>query len=143
MKESGEAEDKLADRAKQLGDKGQDDGSLPGGALRPLDDAEDEARAAARALRAGDADKALEHQREAQRQLELAKDALGKEGEQDQSSSSNEGDRGPSDGHADIPKADAHKGPEEFRRRVITGLGQSSGGKHKDAVKRYAEGLLR
>ena len=44
---------------------------------------------------------------------------------------------------ADIPKADAHKGPEEFRKRVIKGLGQPSGGRLKDAVKRYAEGLLR
>ena len=49
----------------------------------------------------------------------------------------------PSRQHTDIPKADAHKGPEEFRKRVIKGLGQPSGGRFKDAVKRYAEGLLR
>jgi len=54
-----------------------------------------------------------------------------------------EGDRNVSQDHADIPKADAHKGPEEFRKRVIKGLGQPSGGRLKDAVKRYAEGLLR
>lgn len=45
--------------------------------------------------------------------------------------------------HTEIPKADAHKGPEEFRKRVIKGLGQPTGGKYKEAVKRYAEGLLR
>ena len=48
-----------------------------------------------------------------------------------------------SNDHADIPKADAHKGPEEFRRRVIKGLGQPSSGRHKEAIRRYAEGLLR
>jgi hypothetical protein len=144
LSKSGEEEDKIADRVKQLGDKGHDQGSLPGGSLQPLDAAEDEARQASRALHRGDADKALEHQREAQRQLELAKDALGREeGDQD-SQSGNDGDsHAPPNGHADIPKADSHKGPEEFRRRVIKGLGQTAGGKHKDAVKRYAEGLLR
>ena len=35
------------------------------------------------------------------------------------------------------------KGPEEFRRRVVRGLGQPASGALKDAVHRYAEGLLR
>lgn len=70
----------------------------------------------------------------------MAKDALGDgEGER----GGEDGERGLSQDHAEIPKADAHKGPEEFRKRVIKGLGQPSGGRLKDAVKRYAEGLLR
>ena len=72
----------------------------------------------------------------------MAKDAVG-EGEGDGERQGDEGDRNPAEDHADIPKADAHKGPEEFRKRVIKGLGQPSGGRLKDAVKRYAEGLLR
>ena len=43
----------------------------------------------------------------------------------------------------DIPKAEAHKGPEEFRRRVTKGLSEPASGRLKDAVRRYAEGLLR
>ena len=45
--------------------------------------------------------------------------------------------------HTDIPSVDAHKGPEEFRRRVMQGLGQAASGRQKDAIRRYAEGLLR
>jgi hypothetical protein len=69
----------------------------------------------------------------------MARESLGGESEQQGGEG---GERDPSLDHADIPKADQHKGPEEFRRRVIKGLGQPSG-RHKDAVRRYAEGLLR
>ena len=140
--EHGDAEDKLAERTGKLSDKGRDQGAMPQAALDALDDAERAERDAAQALKQGDADKALDRQREAQRKLEMAKQALG--------DPSSDGDRGgdaddgtPDLQHADIPKADQHKGPEEFRRRVIHGLGQPSSGRLKDAVKRYAEGLLR
>jgi hypothetical protein len=72
----------------------------------------------------------------------MAKQQLG-EGEGDDNKGADGEDGPPSRDHADIPKADAHKGPEEFRRRVVKGLGQPSGGKLRDAVRRYAEGLLR
>jgi hypothetical protein len=70
----------------------------------------------------------------------MARDALG-----DGEHGDDGGDASPaaSREQTDIPKADAHKGPEEFRKRVIKGLGQPSGGRLKEAVKRYAEGLLR
>ena len=84
----------------------------------------------------------MKKQREAQQKLEMARDALG-DGDSDHDPSNGDGDRQMSRDHTEIPKADAHKGPEEFRKRVIKGLGQPSGGKYKDAVKRYAEGLLR
>jgi hypothetical protein len=142
LKEHGEGEGKLADRAGDVRRKGRDQ-ELPPAALDALRDAEQAAREAARALQQGDADKGLSKQREAQQKLELAKDALGDgEGEGEETSREDDGRR-LSREHAEIPKADAHKGPEEFRRRVIKGLGQPAGGKYRDAVKRYAEGLLR
>mgnify|MGYP002381381063 CR=1 FL=1 len=141
MHEHGDTEGKLADRARDIARKGGDQGELPQAALEALKDAERAARQAEAALKQGDAENGLSRQREAQQKLEMARDALGDaEGER----ADGEGDeRGMSREHTDIPKADQHKGPEEFRRRVIKGLGQPSGGKYKDAVKRYAEGLLR
>ncbi|HEY5146462.1 MAG TPA: hypothetical protein VII82_06830, partial [Polyangiaceae bacterium] len=51
------------------------------------------------------------------------------------------GDGSRSENHVDVPND--HKGPEEFRRRVVRGLGQATSGSLKGAVQRYAEGLLR
>lgn len=136
----GDEEESMADRARELTGRGRDQGSMPAPALESLEGAEKSAREAARALKRGEADRALEQQRDAQRLLEMAREALG---------SSQEGERGGDDGshvdngRTDIPKADDHKGPEDFRRRVVKGLGQASGGRLKDAVRRYAEGLLR
>jgi Domain of unknown function (DUF4175) len=141
LREHGDTEGKLGERARELAKKGRDQEALPPAALEALRDAEQAAQEAARALRDGDADKGLRKQREAQQKLEMARDALG-DGESEHDASNGDGDRTARD-HADIPKADAHKGPEDFRKRVIKGLGQPSGGKYKDAVKRYAEGLLR
>ena len=140
LREHGDTEGKLAERARDIAKKGGDQEALPPAALQALHDAEQAAREAANALKQGDAEKGLQRQREAQQKLEQAKDALG-DGEPEHNGE--DGDRSPSQDHADIPKADAHKGPEEFRKRVIKGLGQPSGGRLKDAVKRYAEGLLR
>jgi hypothetical protein len=140
LAQGGEEEGKLAERAGKLGDKGREQGGLPSAALDSLDAAEKAAREAAQALKRGEADKGLERQREAQRMLEMAKEALGGSQEGDKGQ---DGDGDISNDHADIPKADAHKGPEEFRRRVIKGLGQPSSGRHKEAIRRYAEGLLR
>ena len=72
--------------------------------------------------------------------LDAAKQALGDdtkdEGEMD------EGDHGrPGADHFEIP--DKQKGPEEFRRRVLKGLSEPASNKDKDAITRYAEGLLR
>jgi hypothetical protein len=142
----GDEEQKLGERARELGDKGQGaqgGEALPDSALEALGSAAASAREAAASLRRGDADKALEQQREAQRQLDMAKEAVGNESERA------EPDRGEGEGtdlsrgHAAIPKADEHKGPEEFRRRVMRGLGQAMSGRQRDAVRRYADGLLR
>ena len=140
LRDHGDTEGKLSEKARDIAKKGRDQEALPPSALEALQGAEQAAREAAAALKAGDAEKGLQKQREAQQKLEMAKDALGDgEGER----GNDDGERGLSQDHAEIPKADAHKGPEEFRTRVIKGLGQPSGGRLKDAVKRYAEGLLR
>lgn len=139
LREHGDAENKLAERARDLSRKGRDQ-ELPQGALDALEGAEQAARDAANALRQGDAERGLQKQREAQQKLEMARNALGEEGEGEQGEGEGEGTRSSGGG---IPKADQHKGPEDFRKRVIKGLGQPSGGRLKDAVKRYAEGLLR
>jgi hypothetical protein len=142
MREHGDTEGKLAERARELGKKGREQEAFPPAALDALRDAEQAAREAAQSLEGGDADRGLKKQREAQQKLEMARDALGDD--KGEAESTTEGD-GRSSAHdrTDIPKAEAHKGPEEFRKRVIKGLGQASGGRYKDAVKRYAEGLLR
>jgi hypothetical protein len=144
LEQGGEEEDKLAERAQDLRQKSRDEGSMPQQAIESIDDAERAARQAAQALRQGDADKGLQHQREAQHDLEAAREQM--EGEEDDGRGpphEGDGTKGPSLGRVDIPQAKEHKGPEEFRRRVVQGLGQPASGALKDAVHRYAEGLLR
>ncbi|HEX7667346.1 MAG TPA: DUF4175 domain-containing protein, partial [Polyangiaceae bacterium] len=146
LQKNGQEEDKLADRARELGQKGREQGSMPAPALESLEAAEKAAREAARALQRGDGDKGLEKQQEAQRNFDQARSQLGNEDEGDDDGEGKNGDgdgKNPSLDKTDIPDANAHKGPEEFRRRVIQGLGQQSTGKERDAIKRYAEGLLR
>jgi hypothetical protein len=143
LEEGGDEEGKLADRARELGQRSGDKGSLPQQAVESIEDAERAARQAAQALKEGQADKGLEHQREAQRDLEQARQQL--EGDEDSSQPQGEdGEKGArSKAPVAIPNAGEHKGPEEFRRRVVRGLGQPASGGLKDAVHRYAEGLLR
>jgi hypothetical protein len=143
LEEGGDEEGKLADRARELGQKAGDKGSLPQEAVESIEDAEHAARQAAEALKEGQADKGLEHQREAQRALEQARQQL--EGDEDSGQpQGDDGDKGArSKAPVAIPNAGEHKGPEEFRRRVVRGLGQPASGGLKDAVHRYAEGLLR
>jgi hypothetical protein len=142
--QGGEEEDKLAERAQELGQKSRDRGSLPQQAIEAIDDAERAARQAAQALKGGDADKGLERQREAQRDLESARQQL--QGDEDESrnpSSAEDGEGNAPRGRDKVEIPVEHKGPEEFRRRVVRGLGQPASGTLKDAVHRYAEGLLR
>jgi hypothetical protein len=143
LEEGGDEEGKLAERAHELGQRSGEKGSLPQQAVESIEDAERAARQAAQALKEGQADKGLEHQREAQRDLEQARQQL--EGDEDSSQPQGEdGDKGTrSKAPVAIPNAGEHKGPEEFRRRVVRGLGQPASGGLKDAVHRYAEGLLR
>lgn len=144
-------ERRLADRMGGLAARDRDDDLLPESTTDSLRRAERAAREAAEALGRGDADRALERQRAAQQELEAARRALGDRsdrGDRDEGQEDGEGRRddgarpNPTD-RADIPSADAHKGPEELRRRVLRGLAEPGSGATRDAVRRYAEGLLR
>lgn len=141
LSKEGDAEGKIADRARDAAKKGQ--GAIPDEALDALSAAEHAAREAASALKQGDVERGQNAQRRAQDRLEAAKRALGQESSEGGEGRGREtGGRG-TDGETPIPKADAHKGPEEFRKRVLRGLAQPGAGRQKDAVQRYAEGLLR
>ena len=145
LEQSGDEENKLAERARDVAERARERGSLPQPAVDSLDDAERAARRATEALRQGEGEQALERQREAQRALEAANDQI-RGGDDDSAGTSrgnDDADGRPGASKGSVPSADAHKGPEEFRRRVVRGLGQPSGGALRDAVRRYAEGLLR
>ena len=132
----GGAEAQLADKATDLQRKGEGQ-ALPEAAVDGLREAARAAHDAADALQRGDADRGQSAQRDAQAKLEAARRALGSPGDDTDDADPR------SAGAAPIPKADAHKGPEEFRKRVLRGLGQPAAGRQRDAVTRYAEGLLR
>ena len=138
----GEQEDRLAERAESVRERGEGRGALPGPAIEALHQAERAAEEAASALKRGDVDEGLARQREAQRRLESAKEALGggETGEGGDDGRSGDDTRA---GHADIPGASAHKGPDEFRRRVVEGLAEGAVARQRDAIQRYADGLLR
>lgn len=140
-------EGELADRTRALSERGdRGEGALPGATLGHLREAESKMRDAQRDLAKGDVQRALDQQREAQRSLEAArseKDDRDAEGKND-GDAKREGDgKDAAGGTAPIPKADEHKGPEEFRRRVLDGLSGGGSGRLRPAVKRYAEKLLR
>jgi hypothetical protein len=140
LSDHADEERKLAERAAELGRMGRDRQAMPESALDSLEEAERVAREAADALKRGDVDKGLERQREAQHQLERAKEALGGD------SPDGEGDGADGDltSHVDIPTENGKgKSADQFRRRVLKGLSQAAAGRQKDAVRRYAEGLLR
>ncbi|MFO0756586.1 MAG: DUF4175 family protein [Byssovorax sp.] len=148
LDKAGKGEKRLAERARELGKTGEKgDRSLPQELLDRLGEAEQAMRDAEKALGEGDGERGLRHQKDAQRLLEMAKEQ--------QSEDAQEGERGAresaqedSEGKqlakkTEIPGKDKHKGPQEFRRRVMEGLGGSSDPVLREAVKRYAEGLLR
>ena len=149
----GEKESRLAERAgalRESGERGEGDRALPEGALEALHQAERAAAGAADALKRGDMDQGMAQQREAQRRLEAAKQALGSgedgtgEAEGDDPNGKGDGNgKSVRGGHAEVPNGTSHKGPEEFRKRVIQGLAEGASGRQKDAIRRYADGLLR
>jgi hypothetical protein len=143
LEQGGEEEERLADQARELAQRGRGQASFPQQAVESIEDAERAARDAARALHKGDADRGLDLQRQAQRALEAAHQQLQGDDDPGRSAGDDADGQGPSRDAVAIPNAGEHKGPEEFRRRVMRGLGQPSTGALRDAVQRYAEGLLR
>lgn len=148
LKDAAERESRLADRTRDLARQGQGErGNLPPQALDHLQQAEQAMRDAARAMAQGNGDEALELQRKAQHHLDSTspQDDSPSEPPPSDREGNREGNRGrpPSTGPAAIPKADDHRSPNEFRKRVTEGLKQGQPPGLRDAVRRYAERLLK
>ena len=143
LEKASKAEQRLADRARDLGKKGESgDRSLPQDMLDRLSDAEQSMHDAEKALQEGDGDRGSRHQKEAQRLLEMARDQQS-EPDESESEGNRDGDSKRLAKRTEIPDKNKHKGPEDFRRRVVEGLGGSADPLLREAVKRYAEGLLK
>lgn len=145
--EAGRREQALARRAGNLGARGKEgETALPQDATDALERAEAAMRDAAKALGKGDGDRALELQREAQRLLEQASKGQtsgGSRGEGRNPSTQSSANSKAMQKGGEVPERSKAERAEEFRRRVMQGLGQSKAGRMSPAVKRYAESLLR
>jgi hypothetical protein len=147
LAESGGREQRLAGRAANLAGRGeQGEAALRNETVDRLERAESAMREAARKLSEGKADDALRAQREAQRLLEQA--SSGKTTDPDDGGGQQQSASGDANGKGirlggEVPPADDAKAAEEFRRRVLRGLGKERSGRLAPAIQRYAEGLLR
>lgn len=131
----------IGKKAGDLGESSEKTAPLPGPVKDLLDEAAKKMDEAAGKLEKGEGDKGLELQKEAQRLLEKARDAM--KG-QDQPSGGEGGNKSfDPDDKVDIPPADKFKGPDAFRKRVLEGLRGNASPKLQEAIKRYAEGLVR
>src|SRR4029078_8137926 len=99
-----------------------------------LSDVDQSSHDTERALQEGDGDRGSRHQKEAQRLLEMARDQQSEEGE---SEGQRDGQSKQAAKRTEIPDKNKHKSPEDFRRRVIEGLGGSADPLLREAVKRY------
>lgn len=144
---SAEREKGLAEKTKDLLNRGKQGQLTPEEVAKHLEQAESRMKDAAKAMKSGDVNKALEGQREAQKLLDDARHSTENGDEKSADNQHNEGkDHGGKNidtGPAPIPKADEHKGPEEFRKRVLDGLSQPTNPRLRDAIQRYSEKLLR
>lgn len=146
---SSEREQEMSRRAGNLASRGKNgETALPEDSLENLEKAEGLMREAARALGEGNGDKGLDLQRQAQRLLEQANTGQTGDEEEEQRDSQQKGSEHGKNGKeirtgGEVPREQEKKAAEEFRRRVIQGLGKSKDGRLAPAVKRYAEGLLK
>jgi hypothetical protein len=146
---SADREQQYAQRAGNLAGRGKSgETALPDDAVESLERADSIMREAARGLSEGKGDRSLEQMREAQRLLERATTGQSSDsGDDSDREREPRGNQGP-DGKGirtggEVPGENDGKRAEDFRKRVLEGLGKSSGGRLAPAVKRYAEGLLR
>lgn len=158
LKESGGREAQLAEKVRELG---RGTRTLPDATARSLRDAEARMREAEKALKSGDVRRGREEQDKAQRLLEQAResglDEQKGDGEQQgegdakrpaksaksKSDGGDDGEDGKSSMHGDVPAKDAHKGPDELRRRVQEGMRRGLSPEVRDAARRYTERLLK
>ena len=141
----------LADRAANLSGRGNHgEIALPEDLADALGKAEGLMRDASKELGAGHGESGLSLQRDAQRLLEQSSsgqsgsaesNAKDREPPKGEDSSNSDGKRMRTD--ADVPRAETANHADEFRRRVLDGLSKQKSGRLSDAVRRYAEGLLK
>ena len=144
LSEAGQNERRLAEKVDDLRRRGENgDASMPEEMLDRLEEAQQAMKEAQKALEEGDAPKGQKRQREAQRLLEMSRSDDDDDKKSESTEDGPEGDGKEMDQKADVPDKDKHKGPEAFRKRVLDGLGKPGESRLKDAVKRYAEGLLK
>src|SRR5690606_3801397 len=141
LSEVARLERELSERASRLASESGRDVALPEDVQGRLREAEGLMREASRRLGSGEGEAGVQLQRQAQRLLEESQTGQTNEGER-QAPGEQRGGRASGFG-GDVPGEDDRKAAEEFRRRVVEGLGKSGGGRLSPAVKRYAEGLLR
>lgn len=154
LDQASQAERELAERATQFASgKGDAKLALPHAQAEDLERASSVMKEASGELAAGHGDRGVELQREAQRLLEKSRlgrsnepdDATQREAKSDRSEPS-EHKAGDGDSIAlggDVPGPDDRARAEEFRRRVLKGLGHDRSERLSPAVKRYTEGLLK
>jgi hypothetical protein len=143
--EASERERSIERRLGELVQRGEHgEASLPEEALEQLDKARSAMREAGSELGAAKGERGLERQREAQRLLEQSDS--GSTTSDDEGRSGSEGQDGSKSRRlgtrAEVPGADDRRRAEDFRRRVLEGLGRERGGRLSPAIRRYAEGLL-
>lgn len=145
LTDAAERERRLSERAGNLAGRGQrQETALPAELIDRLEQAEQLMHQAARELKQGSSHKALDQQREAQRLLERSNPGEMRDPTRPSESGPQASDE---DGrhmsrHGEVPDAQKDNRADEFRKRVLEGLGKSSGGRLAPAIKRYAEQLL-
>ena len=153
LQDSSGRERSLAERAANLAGRGNHgEIALPQDLADALGKAEGLMRDAAKELGVGHGEQGLSLQRDAQRLLEQTNsgqsgsgDNEGKDQQQPppsaKDSSSSKGKQMSTE--ADVPKPDGASRASDLRRRILEGLAKEKSGRLSDAVRRYAEGLLR
>lgn len=143
LEEIGAEEGRMSERAKQLRDRGERS-SAPLGEdqSEKLEQAEQAMREAQKALEEGDAARGKELEKQAQRLLEMARGEQDDENESDGDGAS-ESLKRPNSGDTKVPDKDKPKAPEDFQKRVTDGLSMPQDARLREAIKRYAEGLVR
>jgi hypothetical protein len=152
LQDSSGRERSLADRAANLAGRGNHgEIALPEDLADALGKAEGLMRDAAKELGAGHGEQGLSLQRDAQRLLEQTNNGQSNPGEsesKDQQPQQSPKDSSDSKGKqmrtdADVPRPDSTARASDLRRRILEGLAKEKSGRLSDAVRRYAEGLLK
>ncbi len=152
LSDSSGRERSLSERAGNLAGRGNHgEIALPEDLAESLGKAEGLMRDAAKELGAGHGEQGLALQRDAQRLLEQSNSGQSNGGDNDSKDPHQQSpQKDSSDGkgkqmstEADVPKPDGAARASDLRKRILEGLAKEKSGRLSDAVRRYAEGLLK